>query len=233
MPLRLLEHYVSTQGEGPNVGKLTQFVRFAGCNLSCPGWPCDTPYAIEPRLYRKEQHRVTHHELVSAIADTYDTTGASNICFTGGEPLIQPQAELFLVCNELAELYGYYDFEIFTNGTQEIDALLIDCCSFVMDWKLPGSGEDSNNEQRITNVRELDQHGNSVKFVIAKQYDLEKARSLWEEHLIETMLEVYVGAAWNRFSNSHVVEYIKQYKLPWRLNVQVQNYIYGAQNRGI
>jgi 7-carboxy-7-deazaguanine synthase len=232
--LRLLEHYVSTQGEGPNVGKLTQFVRFAGCNLRCPGWPCDTPYAIEPRLYTKEQQSIAPGRLAAKIRDLYVTTGATNICFTGGEPLIQPQDDIVKVINWLDESFGFFRFEMFTNGTRQIDTFLADGCNFVMDWKLPGSGEDPDDQTRINNLGIIDTANNSVKFTIACDEDLAMASGIWAQYLMESPLQVFAGAVWKKYSDEKIVDYIKGHRLPWRLNVQVHNYIFGGPTvRGI
>src|SRR3954453_605533 len=100
MALRLLEPYPSTQGEGPNVGKLTQFVRFAGCNLKCPGWPCDTPFSIDPAQYRNEMQLVTARTLARSVFAEFTATGAENICLTGGEPTLQPQGELYVFLSD-------------------------------------------------------------------------------------------------------------------------------------
>ena len=43
MTYDLVEIFESLQGEGRNMGRPCVFVRFAGCNLSCP-W-CDTDVA--------------------------------------------------------------------------------------------------------------------------------------------------------------------------------------------
>jgi len=231
MALRLLEHYTSTQGEGPRVGKLTQFVRFAGCNLKCPSWPCDTPFAIDPKLFNSEQKIHTSQSLAKAIADEEQKTGARNICFTGGEPLIQPQGELAILVERLTT-YGIYAPEIFTNGTRDVSNDLIDYCNFVVDWKLEGSGEDPFNDVRIANLKKFQRPATSIKFTIASQADLALAHTLWQEHLQRDVFDIFVGPVWEEMSAQRIVEYIKENKLPWRLNTQVHNYIYGAQVRG-
>src|SRR3954453_9454433 len=88
--MRVVEHYTSVQGEGKNVGLPTQFVRFAGCNFKCPGWPCDSSHAIDPKLYRPLQKNVTPADIIA----TAFLQPANNICLTGGEPMMQPQVDL-------------------------------------------------------------------------------------------------------------------------------------------
>lgn len=228
--LRLLEHYSSPQGEGPKVGIMSQFVRFAGCNLKCPGWPCDSPQAIDPKIFKKEQNLVSAADVVPAIVKMHNDTGARNIVFTGGEPLLQNQEELAVLVDVTKQ---YFDFEIFTNGTRHINEDLARMCTFVMDWKLPGSGEDPNNTQRIDNLKVLDSTSNAVKFVVATIDDLDVALRAYRTYLTGLQIEVYVGAAWGEMSTLTIVNFIKRHQLPWRLNVQVHNYLFGAHKRYI
>src|SRR5690348_12888833 len=109
--LRLSETYTSFQGEGPNTGMRTQFVRFAGCNFKCPGWACDTPHAIDPKIFTKEQRPYEPQEL----ADYVLGFRTQHICLTGGEPFLQNQTELndFVV----ALVREGCTVEVFTNGS--------------------------------------------------------------------------------------------------------------------
>lgn len=236
--LRLLEHYASPQGEGPHVGIMSQFVRFAGCNLKCPGWPCDTPYAIDPKLYRNEEKRLKWEEVAAQILLMYAETGAHNVVFTGGEPLLQNQHELQFVINSIEDTLGIFTWEVFTNGTRPIPRGLIESCTFVMDWKLGGSGEDPLNEERILNIDRLIDgplpQENAIKFVVKNADDLVQSLKLYDEFVSHRAIETYVGVAWGSkdIDNELVVNFIKMHKLNWRLNVQVQNYVFGAHVRG-
>jgi organic radical activating enzyme len=207
---------------------MSQFVRFAGCNLRCPGWPCDTPQAIKPELFAKEQRLVSSSQLTDEILEEHRRTGTTNIVFTGGEPLLQHQNELATIVDLLDE---DFNFEVFTNGTVSISLFLSTRCSFVMDWKLPGSGENQINRQRIANLVALNSAKNSIKFVVATRQDLLIAHELYEEFLKDSEAKVFVGAAWDKYSNQEIVKYVKEHQLPWRLNVQVQNYVFGVQRR--
>jgi 7-carboxy-7-deazaguanine synthase len=209
---------------------LTQFVRFAGCNLRCPGWPCDTPYAVKPKLYREEQVEITPRNLSERIIKEAHSTGARNVCITGGEPLLQNHddlEDLLSLCRLAIPVLG---FEVFTNGTRPIFGL---DATFVMDWKLPSSQEDPYHKTRIANIDSIDMFGNAIKFVVSDLRDLEVARLLWIQYLKETIIEIYVGSVWGKNFEPQILEFVKGYHLPWRLNVQVHNYVYGAQKRGI
>ena len=74
MAYDLVEIFESLQGEGRNTGKPCVFVRFAGCNLSCP-W-CDTDIA--------KHFSLELGELVGEIK----TFRAKSVVLTGGEPTI-------------------------------------------------------------------------------------------------------------------------------------------------
>jgi 7-carboxy-7-deazaguanine synthase len=234
--LRLIEHYVSTQGEGPRVGTLTQFVRFAGCNLKCAKWPCDSEFAINPKLYRDEQKSMYHHEVAQKARDLRTLTGALNICLTGGEPFLQPNEELLRLLKQLnIQGGGAYTFEAFTNGTFEVSEAFFEAgLRLVMDWKLPGSGEQTWINQRTRNLTRMAYGGgHAVKFTIADEADFDVALQVWDAVVMDSAVEVFVGPVWDdKWGATDVVDLIKKYKVPWRLNVQIHNYIYGAQVRG-
>ena len=102
----LVEIFESLQGEGRNTGRPCVFVRFAGCNLSCP-W-CDTDGSC--------RFSATLGDLVGEIA----SFRAKSVVLTGGEPtLVEGMPEL------VAELKsrGYW-IAVETNGTNDADWLL-------------------------------------------------------------------------------------------------------------
>lgn len=101
----LVEIFESLQGEGRNTGRPCVFVRFAGCNLSCP-W-CDTDVSC--------RFSATLDDLVGEIA----SFRAKSVVLTGGEPtLVEGMPEL------VAELKsrGYW-IAVETNGTNDADWL--------------------------------------------------------------------------------------------------------------
>jgi len=71
----LVEIFESLQGEGRNTGRPCVFVRFAGCNLSCP-W-CDTDV--------RKRFTLSLDGLVAEIK----SHRAKSVILTGGEPTIQ------------------------------------------------------------------------------------------------------------------------------------------------
>ena len=93
------------QGEGPYVGVPTLFVRVGGCDLRCR-W-CDSPQTWQPaaecRLelapgsarFRSVANPVPLEEVVAA-AEALELAAHRFVSFTGGEPLLQPEALLAL-----------------------------------------------------------------------------------------------------------------------------------------
>ena len=225
--LRVSEVYQSIQGEGPNVGSPTTFVRFAGCNLRCPLWPCDTPHAIEPRIFEKEQLLVSPQDLVHQL-NSYP----SNICITGGEPFIQNSAALETFVTYLKAESRLV--ECFSNGTIKYPTWATEKMTMVMDWKLPGSGEDDTNVVRRNNACQL-APGSYIKFVIADRHDFDVAVSIWQEFRFRVNygVEWSYGVAWNKLDNAKLIEWVLGADLPWKLNMQVHNFIWDRKQRGI
>lgn len=238
--MRLLEHYVSTQGEGPKVGTPTQFVRFAGCNLRCPGWPCDTEFAIEPDLWRGNALSQDVPAMLRSIENYRDRYGAKNICLTGGEPLLQDRDQLYKLAYATNQQLGCA-VEMFTNGSRSIPIRLTTWCTFVMDWKLPGSGErftDEYEKNRRENVAIMASGArgtqtNSIKFVCKDLLDLTEACRVYEElDLGNWNGDIFFGVVWKKLKPSVLVDYLLAKPLPkWRLNIQAHNYIWKPNER--
>lgn len=238
--MRVSEVYLSIQGEGPNVGAPTVFVRFGGCNLRCALWPCDTPYAIDP-AYRKEWLVETPESLFNRIEDARNGHKLVNVCFTGGEPFMQKSDDLARLYDKLYQAKSYLFIEAFSNGTLRYPDWVRhkNTIQVVMDWKLPGSGEYKVNDHiRRANVKALtDQvYDNlSVKFTIASREDYLTAARIYM-NTIENLAhipQVFAGVVWGKLTNEELVDWMLADGLWWRLNVQVHNHIWDRNKRGI
>lgn len=232
MVLRLSELYASFQGEGPNAGRPTVFVRFAGCNLKCPGWPCDTPQAIDPKIFTKEQRLLTPEALGEEIV----ALGIPYICLTGGEVFLQPAQDLESL---LQYLYKHHtspvEIEVFTNGTLEIPPQIRKWLeTIVLDWKLPGSGESSHvrNDAVLRNIRNFSKY-DAIKFTIKDRIDFEVARQRFRDVLVPNKLGgvVVCGPVWGQIDSSELADWILQDRLPWFLNTQVHKYVWKPEAR--
>ena len=230
--LRLVEHYASTQGEGPRTGKTTQFIRFAGCNMTCPGWPCDTPFAVDPAIYRENSYWREPTNLLNDAVLMRSETGANNLCLTGGEPFLQPNT-LLEEFTALAIAEGF-EVEAFSNGSFVYSKDALKMIDFMMDWKLDGSGEgDTRLENRRMNALNL-QAGSGIKFVCKDEVDFNQAMEIYNElkDLVNPGVRFWAGSAWAVFPEREVVELILKNQLPWSLNVQVHNFVWPANERG-
>jgi 7-carboxy-7-deazaguanine synthase len=228
--LRISEVYTSIQGEGPGAGSPTQFVRFAGCNLKCPGWPCDTQHAIDPKLYRNEWETISPDTLLNHVE-----SWPRAVTLTGGEPLLQNKDDLEEFAIRLLQLG--YSIELFTNGTYLLPHWLSHQgirTRIIMDWKLPDSGEDPDNETRITNLQYL-RNRDAIKFVCASRRDFDSAREIAREYMLEGgRPQLYLGVAWGKLEEKELVEWMLKEQLrsdAWKLNVQVHNYIWPRDER--
>jgi 7-carboxy-7-deazaguanine synthase len=119
MTYSVKEIYYTLQGEGANAGRAAVFCRFAGCNLwsgreedresaICPF--CDTDFigTDGPGGGRF----ATAAELASAIRKHWPRGGKPLVVFTGGEPLLQLDAEI------VEELHDSgFEVAVETNGT--------------------------------------------------------------------------------------------------------------------
>lgn len=228
--LKVLEHYISTQGEGPRTGWLTQFVRFAGCNLRCPGWPCDTQHAIWPEKYKDKYVNSGPGGLVEAIDGMMIAYSASNICITGGEPFLQSAAQMEALLALLTQ--RQYMVEVFTNGTYLIPQMWIDFAQINMDWKLNGSGEGQRGvDTRLENAKRM-KKTDMIKFVVKDEEDLNEAqyvsRMLREDDLYQG--EFWVGAVYGQIEPAQIVAYMINEGLgEWRLNVQTHKIIWDPE----
>lgn len=99
MKFPIVEIFTSIQGEGVNLGKPANFIRFAGCNLNCP-W-CDTEW-------KKVQESLSIDEILERLDPQVKL-----VVLTGGEPLMQKNLG-WLVADLKA---SGYSIAIETNGS--------------------------------------------------------------------------------------------------------------------
>ncbi len=153
----LVEVFSAIQGEGPRVGERHLFVRFAGCDMNCVY--CDTPAChVELGAWRNErvaggrefERRANPEPLASleTIILGHLTSGVRHraVSFTGGEPLLQPDAILALA--PAIRLAGVLTLlETDANLPEAYDRLKDSIDVLSMDWKLASAtGEPTRVE---------------------------------------------------------------------------------------
>ncbi|MFH1410009.1 MAG: 7-carboxy-7-deazaguanine synthase QueE, partial [Patescibacteria group bacterium] len=104
MKILLSEIFHSIQGEGPNLGRPSVFLRLGGCNLAC-SW-CDSKFTWNPEI--SDNKVATINEVVKKIK----SFPCKHLVITGGEPMLQ-QDKITAI---LKKLPGY-TAEIETNGS--------------------------------------------------------------------------------------------------------------------
>ena len=120
---RVNEIFRSIQGEGAFAGQSAVFVRFQGCNLSCPF--CDTQAA----LLDFGGELMTPETLVDKIAAIFKP--GDFIVLTGGEPMLQGSDALmhFIATwrNKIeANNFNTARFHLETNGTYDLPLSVFD-----------------------------------------------------------------------------------------------------------
>lgn len=217
--MRVVEKFVSINGEGQRAGELALFIRFQGCNLSCAY--CDTAWANEADCPYEE-------ESPQEIVDYACREEVTDITLTGGEPLLQEGMD------ELIDLLtkGGFHVEIETNGAVS----LLPFCqkqrpSFTMDYKLPGSGCE---KAMMTENFELLTEKDTVKFVVSSTEDLQKAEEIATRYDLVNRCAVYISPVFSSIDPAQMVDFMKQRRLNgWRLQLQLHKFIWDPEKRGV
>ncbi len=214
--LKVNEIFYSIQGEGTRAGLPCVFVRLAGCNLRCK-W-CDTLYAIDDA----DAEVMNFDEIIEKIK-TFD---CNFIEFTGGEPLLQPNASKLINC--LAS-QGYI-VAVETNGSMPVD-ILDKSVIKIIDVKCLSSGMDKFNLlKNFHNIGKDDE----IKFVIADENDfLWSDRIIKEYDLLNKTGNILFSAVVPACSHKSLAELILKTNSRYRLQLQLHKHIWGADATGV
>lgn len=218
--MKVVEKFVSINGEGTHAGELAVFVRFRGCNLNCSY--CDTMWANEPGCPYAEE---SPEQIVSYIEETK----VKNVTFTGGEPLLQKEMpELLRLLSEKKELR----VEIETNGAVDLSGFRNGGgCVFTMDYKLPSSG--CENGMRTENFSILEKK-DTVKFVVGSREDLERADQIIQEYGLIDRCHVYFSPVFGKIEPEQIVNYMVEHRLNGvRIQIQIHKVIWDPNRRGV
>lgn len=227
--MRLSEIYTSIQGEGPNVGEPTTFVRFGGCNLRCSGWGegllpdgtvvpgCDTVFAVYPE-WSDDWEGVSAEEVAERVPES-----PKRVCLTGGEPLLQRSGDMEELVRRLLE--AGHTIDLFTNGTRILPSWTQDNrVTVVMDWKLTGSGEaDSFNQG---NLSRLVVDKDAIKFVCKDRNDFEEALLIIKNYA-NKLGTFYFAPVWNKLEPDTLSAWLATSFPQGKLNIQTHKYIFG------
>ena len=221
MIYKLVETFISINGEGQHAGELALFIRFAGCNLNCNY--CDTRWANQPDVVYQE---MTETEIKALVTDS----GVRNVTLTGGEPLLQPgMYQLLETIGSLPDIR----IEIETNGSVDIGPYmtLIRRPAFTLDYKLPGSGMEAG--MNTENYRYLTKE-DTVKFVISVKADLTRAREIIEQYQLEGRCGIYYSPVFGRIQPAEIVDDMIEHRLNGvHMQLQMHKFIWDPEQRGV
>ena len=218
---KVVEKFISINGEGRCAGELAAFIRFAGCNLNCSY--CDTRWAHEPGA---PYEILSEEEIYAYIKEQ----GVNNVTLTGGEPLLQENiGRLIKLLSKDKELR----IEIETNGAIPLDEYIGigENVTFTLDYKLPGS--KMNHKMNMNNynlIRNID----TVKFVVSDREDLDKAREIIEEYNLVDRVAVYLSSSFGIIKPEDIVNYMTEHNMnKVRLQLQLHKYIWEPNRKGV
>lgn len=228
MSFKVVEKFVSINGEGTHAGKLAAFIRFAGCNLRCSF--CDTKWANDASVSYEEME-------AEEIMDYIKSTKVACVTLTGGEPLLQKKEDLESLILLLDEANLYFEFE--TNGSvylKDFASLRQKCkhpenFAFTMDYKLIFS---NMNEKMCTMNFPLLESQDTVKFVAGSIEDLNLAKKVMEEHQLHGKCNLYFSPVFGAIEPADIVDYmIENNLLDVTMQLQMHKFIWDPDKRGV
>lgn len=218
--MKVVEKFVSINGESSRAGELAVFIRFAGCNLNCSY--CDTSWANKEDCPFEE---MTPEEIAAYVRQTQ----IKNVTLTGGEPLLQKDIDKLI--DVLYELPGVR-VEIETNGSRDISKVKSNHRPvFTLDYKLPSSGCE---EWMLLSNYEYLKPQDQVKFVVGSKADLECAREIICTHRLTEKCRIYLSPVFGKIEPQEIVTYMIENQMnDVKLQLQMHKIIWHPNERGV
>ena len=218
---KVVEKFISINGEGVFAGQLAVFIRFQGCNLACSF--CDTSWANAkdaPFTF------MTEHQIYDYIKET----GIKNVTLTGGEPLLVPD---ILILLQLLATDNFLRVEIETNGSIDLNSFvgISNSPAFTMDYKLPGSLMEVN--MLVSNFKILSKQ-DTVKFVVGSAQDLNRTKDIITKYGLTTKCHVYISPVFGNIELEEIVNFlIKNCLNDVTMQLQMHKVIWDPNKRGV
>lgn len=207
------EIFKSIDGESRRAGEIATFIRTVGCNLRCEF--CDSKYTWGAEPTNKKM-------TVDEIVNECKKLGSHNVTFTGGEPLIQPDADKLI--NKLSdegfevsiETDGAVDFterDWFINNKENVWVCAdFKCGGSKMTHKMLPVG-------KFAHLRAND----VLKFVVGSEEDLDLAKSIMDELRAKGCdCYFYLSPVFGKIKPIDIVEYMLKNNLQYKVRFQVQ-----------
>lgn len=215
--MRVIEKFISINGEGVKSGELSVFIRFEGCNLRCSY--CDTTYSFINPIYENLD--------VKEIVDYILSTKIKNVTLTGGEPLIQEGIY------ELLEELSKHDLEveIETNGSVSIKEFPFKNVSFTLDYKTPSSKMEKF--MNLDNYKYL-QKKDTIKFVCGSINDLLVSKMIMDKYELYNKCNLIISPIFNTLPLESYVSFMIENNLNnVRFGLQIHKIIWDKDKRGV
>lgn len=206
------ETFLSIQGEGPEQGYPTHFIRLAGCNLRCSY--CDTAYA-----YFQGARRT-----LGDVVEEARRSGADRVLVTGGEPMAQ--AGTPALCRAL--LRAGLSVSLETNGSFALGGIPAHVRRIV-DVKTPGSGEGGSFLHGLLPAL---RRGDAIKFVLADRDDYLWTRQFLREYTAPAGVEILLSPAWGQLDPGPLAGWMVEDRVRARLHLQIHRILWGTR-RGV
>ena len=216
---KVVEKFISINGEGSKAGQLAAFIRFQGCNLNCSY--CDSKYANSDDA---KYSLMTEEEIINYLNENK----IKNVTLTGGEPLLQKNIKSLIF--ELLKLN--YNVEIETNGSVNIKPFISDLRPiFTLDYKTPSSlMENYMNEKNYNYLTK----GDVVKFVVGNQKDLITAKNIIDKYDLINKAQVYFSPIYGQIDPKEIVAFMIENQLNGvNFQLQLHKYIWNPNMRGV
>lgn len=190
----IMEHFYTIQGEGFHTGSAAYFIRTAGCDVQC--WWCDVKDSWDGSKHPK----MTVGQLVQEV----NTSRASKVVITGGEPLVHDLDPLTQMLKELG-----CQIHIETSGSSQLSGHL--------DWV-------TLSPKRFKKpLIEAYEYADELKVVVLTNKDLAWAEEEAEKCSKDT--KFYLQPEWDTpESIPLIVDYVKK-NPKWEISLQTHKFL--------
>ena len=163
------------------------------------------------------------------IVERVKKSGIKNVTLTGGEPLLQKDADKLL---KLFSDEKDIRVEIETNGSVNLSPFLkYENTSFTMDYKLPES--DMEKYMDLENFKIL-RKKDTLKFVASSVNDLKKAKDIIEKYDLIDRVNIIFSPVFGKIELTDIVDFLKDNKLnDVRMQLQMHKFIWAPDERGV
>ena len=239
LAMPVLEHFLSCNGEGIDVGKPVTFVRLVGCNLRCRYGKCghcDTPES----LLFPCQRAVKDYEYMTAkqVAEVVKSNGAKRVTLTGGNPLSRGQIGQWIK-QLLEELGEGYLLEIEENGSVDLNLALLRLLDenerkrvrITLDYKALSSG--MNPRMYMKNWEMLQEH-DVIKCVVGNEEDMLDAVKKIQK--IQPRAQIIFSPIFGEIEPVEIWEFIQRPEiigLDIKFQLQLHKFVYDPNLRGV